>query len=413
MEHKLISWDKLPDLSKDDLGLPKIDSETIVLYEGKAEKALGAFSLHPHITYFGGVLFAHWSVHYRDEDSPGQYVRYAISKDNGKTWTDTCSDSAILFPPMEEPISNPDEKDADGNRILGHRPHDKCGSGKHSHETWMNDLCGHYHLMLCSNGFAVADGRLFAIAEAAKGVNGGIGRVAREIRADGTKGGIFWLNEDVPNLKAINPKAINIDEYDNSAYDKALAEEIIYYLTDSRHMPQWDMSATGWKQRDGKTVRDWSNEFSQRHNGENCGETTYSYEASDGTYIRFWRNNQKIQHVQYSYDKGETWTNVLDTQFPDTGARTSVGNLPDGRVYAVGNPGFKRMQMCLSVSKDGYLFDENYILAMNPPLMKFRGRAKGTGFHYPHTAMTEDSLFVIYSLNKEDILISRINLESL
>ncbi len=413
MEHKLISWAKDPDLTKEDLGLPEIKSETITLYEGRAEKNLGAFSLHPHITYFNGVLFAEWSVHYRDEDSPGQYVRYAISKDNGVTWTDTYSDDGVLFPPMEEPISNPDEKDADGNRILGHRPHDRCGSGMHSHETWMNDLCGYYHLMLCSNGFAEVEGRLYAIAEAAKGVNGGIGRIARQIKEDGTKGKIFWLNEDVPDLKAINPNAINTDEYDNSSYDKALAEKIIYYLTDSRHMPQWDMSPTGWKQRDGKTVRDYSLEFSQRHNGEGCGETTYSYEAADGTFIRFWRNNQKIQHVQYSYDRGETWTNVLDTRFPDTGARTSVGNLKDGRVYAVGNPGVKRMQMCLSISKDGYLFDENYIVAKKPSLMKYRGRAKGTGFHYPHTTLTEDSLFIAYSLNKEDILISKIKLGDL
>lgn len=413
MEHKMISWSQLPDLEKEDLGLPVIKNETVKLYNGTAEKDLGAFSLHPHITYFEGTLFAHWSVHYRDEDSPGQYVRYAISRDNGESWSDPYADSAVLFPPMENPISNPDEKDADGVRILGHRPHDRCGTGEQSHITWMNDLCGYFHLMLCSNGFAQVDGKLYAIAEAAKGVNGGIGRVAREIKADGTKGKIFWLNEDVPDLRKINPYAINVEEYDNSAYDKELAEKIIWYLSDPKHMPQWDMLPRGWKQRDGKTVHEWSAEFASRHNGAGCGETTYSYEAADGTHIRFWRNNQKIQHVQYSYDKGETWTNVLDTEFPDTGARTSVGNLPDGRVYAVGNPGVKRMQLCLSVSKDGYLFDENYILAMNPELMKYRGRAKGTGFHYPHSTISEDSLFVIYSQNKEDIFIAKIKLSDI
>ena len=104
---------------------------------------------------------------------------------------------------------------------------------------------------------------------------------------------------------------------------------------------------------------------------------------------------------------------IGDSEFPDTGARTSVGNLPNGSAYLIGNPGFRRMQLCISVSEDGYLFDKNFVIACEPETMKYRGRAKGTGFHYPHSVVAGDYLFVIYSQNKEDIHIAKIPLSEL
>ncbi len=407
-----IRWTENPDLSLPDLGMKRLINQQVTeLYPGEPLPDRGAFSLHPHITFYKGVLFAHWSVHLSDEDSPGQYVRYAFSKDLGETW----SDSQPLFPQPEKPLANPDIKDADGFLCRGHRPHDKCGTGMQSdRESWKNDLCGHYHLMLCSNGFAIADGKLWAIADLAKGVNWpGIGRLARELKADGTAGAVMWLNQPHEKIEDITPDALNIEFYSDKDYDAAVAAEIIEYLRDPRHMPQWDMLPEGWSQKDGKTARDWGMEYAITHNGDGCGEPTHCYEAKDGTLVRLWRSNAKAQNAHFSTDGGLTWSEIAKTEFPDTGARTSVGNLPNGRVYLVGNPGFRRFQLCLSVSYDGYLFDKNFVVDCEPDIMKYRGRAKGTGFHYPDTCVAGDYLFVVYSRNKEDILVARIALEEI
>ncbi|HOU09979.1 MAG TPA: exo-alpha-sialidase [Clostridiales bacterium] len=407
-----IRWTETPDLSKADLGIPRLADQKITeLYTGEPLPEKGAFSMHPHITYFKGTLFAHWSVHLADEDSPGQYVRYAFSKDLGQTWSGT----KPLFPPMETPLRNPDIKDGDGNPCRGHRSHDRCGSGlQNDTESWANDLCGHCHLMLCSNGFALAGGRLWALADAAKGVNWpGIGRLARELKEDGSSGALMWLNQPHEKLEDIFSVALNKELYSDSGYDSGIAEEIIEYLKDPRHMTQWDMLPQGWPQWDGKTSRDWWLEYADRHGGDGCGEPTRAYTAKDGTMVRLWRSKSGVQNAHFSVDGGRSWSEVIPTQYPDTGARTSAGNLPDGRAYIIGNPGFRRFQLCLSVSEDGYLFDRNFIVACEPRVMKYQGRAKGRGFHYPDSCVAGEFLFVIYSLNKEDILVSKIPLAAL
>jgi len=45
--------------------------------------------------------------------------------------------------------------------------------------------------------------------------------------------------------------------------------------------------------------------------------------------------------------------------------------------------------------------------------MKYQGRAKGRGFHYPDTCVAGEFLFVIYSRNKEDIFVAKIPLAAL
>ena len=128
--------------------------------------------------------------------------------------------------------------------------------------------------------------------------------------------------------------------------------------------------------------------------------------------MRFWRSGEGFQNAQYSKD-GVNWSKIAPSEYPDTGARTSVGNLPDGRVWLVGNPGFRRMQLVLSLSRDGYSFTDHRVIDCSPALMKYRGRAKGTGFHYPHSVFAQGRLFVVYSRNKEDIMLADIPAQAL
>lgn len=412
MKGKTIRLTTPLDLSKPDLGLPTLSARHKLLYQGTLNSRLGAFALHSHIGEVGGTLVVTFSVHWQDEDSPGQYIRYTYSTDGGETWSDPFADEAILFPQMEKPLLNPSLLGGEG-RIYGCRPHDKCGTGKQSPNTWENDNCGHWHLMFCANGFAKVDGKLYAIGEASKGINyPGIGRVAREVRSDGSLGPIFWLNENAPNPADITPRADNAELYANAPAGGELAEKIVAYLADPRHMPQWDMDPVGWKLPDGNTYRTWYEQFKAKR-GHHCCEPTYAYETSDGVFVRWWRSKFGIQHAHYSFDKGLTWTEIGDTEFPDTGARTNVGNLPGGRVYAIGNFGLKREQLCLALSDDGYTFDKAYVLAHSVEPMRHKGRAKGDGFHYPHSCILGGTLYVTYARNKEDIYLAMLPLAEL
>lgn len=423
----------MPD-SLPNLGLSFVKgAETVLLYDTPGNRSeynqphLGTYSHHSHITHFNEIIVATWSNHYGDEDSPGQYIRYSISKDGGRSWQnpDTNVESgtefgAVLFPPMEKPLRNPQPRNAEGNKIniisnplQGYRPHDKCGSGKSGNsKSYENDNCGHYHLEMCANGFAMADGRLFAIAEIAKGINNpGIGRVVREIKKDGKPGDIFWLNEDVPDLEKITPNAINVELYNNKQYNRNMALKLIAYLKNPLHMPQWDFYHKGWIQADGKKAKDWN----AIDGAVGTCEPTYAYSISGGAYARLWRTKAKWLYAQFSYDKGKSWTEVERTSIPDCGSRANAGNLPDGRSYVINNvyPD-GRNPLILSLSDDGKLFDKAYIIRSgNPGQKNDLGRAKVNGFQYPHSVISGNYLVVMYSINKESIAVTRLPLNQL
>ena len=420
--------DELPNL-----GLPMAKgAETFLLYDVANNRAkleqpyLGTYSHHAHLEAFNGLVVLTWSNHFADEDSPGQYVRYAISKDNGKTWINPNQKiengtkyGAVLFPPLETPIRNPQNEGENKikvsnleNPLLGHRPHDKCGSGiKGNKDSYRNDNCGFYHLEMCANGFAKIDGKLYAIAEVAKGINAvGIGRIAREIDSKGNLGDIFWLNEDVPDLSKITPNAINLKLYNNLVYKKDLGEKIMEYLKNPLHMPQWDFYHKGWTQLDGKVHADW-----QSVKGIKGHEPTYAYLMNNGAYARLWRIKDDNINAQFSYDQGKSWTNLERTNFPDCGSRACVGNLPDGRSYVVNNP-YKhgRNPLVLSISEDGKKFDKAYVVrGGNSGEIDKTGRAKNAGYQYPHSIVSGDYLIIAYSINKESMATTRIPLKNL
>ncbi|XOV93816.1 MAG: exo-alpha-sialidase [Bacteroidota bacterium] len=421
--------DSLPNL-----GLSTVKgAETFVLYDVQNNRPeynqpyLGTYSHHGHLVAFKGIIVAMWSNHYGDEDSPGQYIRFSISKDGGKTWQNPDPSQAygtlfgaVLFPPMEVPIRNPQPRDREGNKVsnttnplLGYRPHDNCGSGRQDGDkSYENDNCGHYHLEMCANGFAIVEDRLFALAEVSKGINDiGIGRAVREIKEDGTLGHIFWLNEDIPDFKEITPNAINVDQYDNKMINPSLVAKIIDYLKDPLHMPQWDFYHAGWVQKDGKAAKDWK----AIDGTTSLHEPTYAYIIREGVYARLWRSNAKKLYAQYSYDRGNSWTDIESTSFTDSNSRTYAGNLPDGRSYIINNvnPG-GRNPLVLSISADGKLFDTAYVIRSGDPGPKDPlGRAKDTGFQYPHSVISGDYMLVIYSINKESVAISRLHVKGL
>ena len=87
----------------------------------------GTFNLHGFLTYYKGVMFACWDSQARDENTSGQHGVFRYSSDEGKSWSDPKS----LFPSLADNIP--------ASETNGPKP------------------------FQTSQGFAVVDGRLYAV----------------------------------------------------------------------------------------------------------------------------------------------------------------------------------------------------------------------------------------------------------
>lgn len=90
-------------------------------------------------------------------------------------------------------------------------------------------------------------------------------------------------------------------------------------------------------------------------------------------------------------------------------ARANEGVLPDDQVYIISNidQDGKRDPLAISLSKDGLNFNKVALIRSEVPKIKYDGRWKAKGFQYPHSLVLGDNLWVIYSVGKEDVQVTR------
>jgi len=377
-----IEWRGEIQEEKSDLGLYNIPNiETITLF--KPNDKTGTFNHHPYITYFNSTLVASWSNHERDEDAPGQWVMWSYSSDGGENW----SNPKQLFPSVDDVELLEDEEAGDRTMI--------------------------------ANGFAHIDGDLFAIAEVWQwgtgrrdGLRGGIagrdgiGRLARRVKLNGELGPIFWLEYNAPLSL---PGYENYESARHPEFEK-IALKINNYLANPMYWPQWELKHNTTKPK--------------AADGHQLAEPTRAWQLKDGTYARFWRdlNDSYYNYVSYSFDYGSNWTDPIQTNFPDADSRSTSGKLSDGSIYIVSNIRRKewntsnyssRDPLAISIANDGLKFNRVGIMRHNAPQIRYSGRSKGPGFQYPHSVTTNDALWVIYSVGKEDIQVSKIPMDDL
>jgi hypothetical protein len=110
-----------------------------------------------------------------------------------------------------------------------------------------------------------------------------------------------------------------------------------------------------------------------------------------------------------SHDRGESWSKPQITNIPDARTKQCAGNLPDGTSYMACCPanGKWRWPLVLLLSQDGVRFDKAILLRSGEsndlPLRRYEGRYKTLGFSYPKAFVHNNSLYVSYSVNKEDV----------
>ena len=119
-----------------------------------------------------------------------------------------------------------------------------------------------------------------------------------------------------------------------------------------------------------------------------------------------------------SHDYGKTWAIPIETNMPDSRAKQSAGNLPDGSAFIVNNPsGTKtRIPLTITLSDDGYIFDRAFLLRAGGddlPQQKFQGKYKRVGYSYPKSFVWRGYVYVSYAVNKEDIAVTRVPVTAL
>ncbi len=140
----------------------------------------------------------------------------------------------------------------------------------------------------------------------------------------------------------------------------------------------------------------------------------------DGAAVMVFRDQSSTfkKLAAVSYDQGVSWTEPVLIDTPDSRAKQSAGNLPDGTAFMVNNPsGSKtRFPLVITLSKEGSVFDKAFLLRAGgedlQPL-RFEGKYKRVGYSYPKSVVWCDYLYVAYATNKEDVEVTRVPVNNL
>ena len=375
-------WDcPRPDPKAPAAGYPVLkEAQHVEVYH--ATKESGGYSHHAKLAVHNGIFYAMWSNHPHGEDAPGQIVRFAISGD-GRTW----SRPQQLFPRYGE-IGNFNQKGPHGS-----------AAGWIVHQGTLYGLMG---LTDCV-GYANSDRSSIQDQQDAQHafmVRERIGMVARSANASGPQislGPIFTL-PDARKLLDPEPLTRELVPLDGGLQTVA---DALHSVVKGRN-PMGNLRAVD-------TPRP-------------C-EPVY-YRARDGNHVCLLRDDaySHRMYVSVSAD-AKTWPAAQPTDIPDSPSLSDAVVLEDGTVLLIGNqmaPKFDNPQevshygrdpLMVSVSVDGYLLTRAYALRTGE--QKFRvpnvGGRSGGG-QYPSGLVYNGRLYVLYSMGKEDIWCSSVQL---
>ena len=337
-----------------------------------ADKREGAFNHHPALGFHDGRLYAMWANHWYGEDGPGQRILYSTSRD-GREW----SPPAELFAPPG-PIQTKEKKG------INLRP-----------ERWV-----------------VVDGKLHAVIYAH---GAGMYPIAREVAGDGTLLGEPFLLRDLPKNAAL-PEFMP-----GPRKDPMLAEKINKWYKDNDTVNWWAHLAREIRSRavDGARLIE-PFVFRSKDGLVLCMRDFSSSHPSAET-----KSTNRI-YASFGDGKGG-WSPFYPTDIPDSHSRAQALRLPDGRVLLVGNQiasqfdqalSLVRDPLTLAVSPDGEFFTKVFALRSGGrvrPSHRFTGivNSRPAGYGYPSMLVHDGMIYVLYSINKEDIAISMAPLDAL
>ncbi|WP_229312241.1 exo-alpha-sialidase [Larkinella punicea] len=255
-------------------------------------------------------------------------------------------------------------------------------------------------------GFYVApNGRLLVLAfyghtEDPFG-QGGIGRVVREAYKDGTYGPIYFIRySSHPTLNGIRWNETNTSyPFYKKATDTGFLDACNALLSDKLMTFQW------WDEDRG---------LDGFYGGKKAREALSYYHRKDGKVVALWKRS----HSALSSDNGLTFSDPVKVPtLIMAGGKQWGQRTDDGRYAICYNPiemDEHRFPLALITGDDGILFDNLLIVQGEVPPRRFFGRWKDFGPCYVRGIEEGNGnppgndLWLTYSMNKEDIWISRV-----
>ncbi|MBI1301091.1 MAG: hypothetical protein GC137_05450 [Alphaproteobacteria bacterium] len=319
------------------------------------------------LAYWEGKFFQQYLSNPVDEHiAPGQTL--LVSSPDGRTW----SKPSVVFPPYVAP---------EGVEV----PEGYSG-----------------YMMHQRMGFYVApDGRLLTLAFYAHAedpfLEGGIGRVVREIYKDGSFGPIYFIRYSThTSWNATNTSY----PFYSSSPDKGFIAACESLLKDRLITLQW---------------RDEDQGLDGFYEGDEYGGSAFSfYTRKDGNIVGLWKRS----HAALSDNGGRTFSkSVKVPTLTMAGGKVWGQKTPDSRYALIYNPidiDEYRYPLIAITGDDGIIFDDMVLIQGEVPPRRYFGRWKDFGPCYvrgivPGNGTPPDGdMWLTYSMNKEDMWVSRV-----
>jgi hypothetical protein len=220
----------------------------------------------------------------------------------------------------------------------------------------------------------------------------GIGRVVREIKADGTYGPIHFIRYN----HAFNEKNTGYPFY-KSSKDKAFVAACDELLSKPLMMQQWNEEAD----RNDPLIP-VKKDF----------KALSFYHLPDGRAVGLWKH--ALTSITTNEGKSWLYNPMRAPGFVNSNAKIWGQKTSDGKYATVYNPAEYRWPLAISTSNDGLNYTNLLLVNGEISPMRYGGNYKSYGPQYVRGIQEGDgippdgNLWVTYSMNKEDIWVSTI-----
>jgi hypothetical protein len=330
-------------------------------------------------TYNHAPMLAYWNNSFYleylsnpvgEHVSPGQ--SYLQTSKDGYTWTEP----VVVFPPYKIPDGFVKEGGKDTAKNTDAVMHQRIGF--YTSKAKRLFALGYYGIVLVK-GDDPNDGN-------------GIGRVIREIKTDGSFGPVYFLRYN----HRFNGKNTNYPFY-KSSKDKGLVTACDEILATPLLMQQMVEEAD----RNDPLIP-LKKDF----------KAFNYYHLPNGNVVGLW----KYALTSISKEEGKTWqyNPTRAPGFVNANAKIWGQKTSDGKYVTVYNPSEFRWPLALSVSDDGLKYKNLLLVNGEITSLRYGGAYKSYGPQYVRGIQEMDgtppgdNMWVSYSMNKEDIWVSRI-----
>lgn len=220
----------------------------------------------------------------------------------------------------------------------------------------------------------------------------GIGRVVREIKADGTFGPIYFIRFN----SSFNQKLAKYPLYTKSK-DRAFVKACEELMADPLMMQQWVEEAD----RNDPLVP-----------YQRPIKAFSYYHLNNGNVVGLWKHAL----TSISKDGGKTWayTPLRAPGFVNSNAKIWGQRTSDGKFATVYNPSEFRWPLAVSTSADGLTYTDLLLINGEISTMRYGGNYKSYGPQYVRGILEgngkpeDKAMWLTYSMNKEDMWVAKV-----